>query len=400
MVSGLASTLKNANSGLSAMQRPAADMDGVVAPSSSRLFFCAISILLLVCGTPAIAASLFQTETHLPQADHWQVDADALCQVSDATQAYFAKGVAYDPDVLHAGKVFNRTVTIERVKETLAFICQIAEEDTRLKQPSRLNQPEFIQQQFEILRWQPDDDVVRQAAKQKSLLRKLPQGEVLITRYYVHKAMAKKNKSADTPYALYGVPYDEQALTIEQAEQQRDTLTRYRVTKQQALNGALDALAPPLVWIARDDLEAALMQGTLVTQQQDEEHVFNVHRNNGIRYDFAVRPYEQARYWYFKAVPHILGYGKDAHFKIPILPEVTVAGDLQQLGLGKLMLMRRNEAGEPVYRMALLADTGGAFVDNLHQLDWLSGAYQGKTAYRQANRHIADYAQIWMLLKK
>lgn len=382
------------------MQRSAADMDGVVAPSFFRHFFCAISILLLVCVTPAIAASLFQTETHLPQAHHWQIDADALCQVSGATQAYFAKGVAYDPEVIHAGKVFNRTVTIERVKETLAFICQIAEEDKRLNQPSRLNQPEFIQQQFEILRWQPDAEVVRQAAKQKSLLRKLPQGEVLITRYYVHKAIAQKSWSADTPYALYGLPYDEQALTIEDAEQQRDTLTRYRVTKQQALNGALDTLAPPLVWLARDDLEAALMQGTLVTHHHGEERVFNVHRNNGISYDPAIRPYKQARYWYFKEVPHILGYGKDAHFKIPVLPEVTVAGDLHQLGLGKLMLMRRNEAGESVYRMALLADTGGAFADNLYQLDWLSGAYQGKAAYQQANRHIADYAQIWMLLKK
>ncbi len=96
----------------------------------------------------------------------------------------------------------------------------------------------------------------------------------------------------------------------------------------------------------------------------------------------------------------MLGYGKDANYKIPILPKVTVAGDIFQLGLGRLILLRTEEQGQPVFRLTVLADTGGAFHDNLYQLDWLSGYYRDWDDYYQANRHISDYADAWLLLKK
>ena len=357
--------------------------------------------LLFVIAPIAFSAPSFETENSLPDSASWQVDADALCQVSEATQHYLAKGKAYDPLANHAGVVFEKAdVTLNRVKETLAFICQINQQDKQNGRPSRLNSTQFVEQHFELLRWQPDLAAAQKLASKKSLLRRLPEDQLLITRYYLHKAVATAQRNPDYPYALYGLPYDEQALSLEQAEVKGDRLTRYQFGKQQVLQGAVEQLAPPLVWLKREDLEAALMQGTLVAQTDEGEHVFNVHRNNGIAYDRAKKPYEQQRYWYFKQVPQILGYGKDANEKIAIIPEVTVAGDLKQLGLGKLLLMRRLEAGEPTYRMAVLADTGGAFANNLFQLDWLSGAYQGRSDYQQANRHMADYAEVWLLLKK
>ena len=364
------------------------------------LLLC-LALLSSSLAMPVAATVRFAPETRLPHAAQWQVDADALCQVSFATQGYLAKGEAYDPLAIHAGSVFTgEDVTLQRVRQTLKFICQVAEEDRRNGQASRLQQAEFIQQHFELLRWHPDRIAAQRLATKESLLRHLPQEQLLITRYYLHKAQASSQQSADYPYALYGLPYDEQQLSLAEAEQAADRLTRYQFGKQQILEAGLGQLAPPLAWLKREDLEAALMQGTIVAQSDRGTQVFNVHRNNGIAYDRSIKPYQQQRYWYFKSVPQILGYGKDADFKIAVQPEVTVAGDLQQLGLGKLFLLRREEAGRPVYRMAVLADTGGAFTDNLFQLDWLSGAYQGRDAYRKANRHISDYAQVWLLLLK
>jgi membrane-bound lytic murein transglycosylase len=95
-----------------------------------------------------------------------------------------------------------------------------------------------------------------------------------------------------------------------------------------------------------------------------------------------------------------LGYGKDADYKIPIAPEVTVAGDIFNLGLGKLILLSTVENGKTHYRLTILADTGGAFANNQFQLDWLSGYYRDWDHYYQANKHRNDYSEVWLLLKK
>jgi len=393
---------------MQSLSYPMPDVRGLSLAASGLFHSCVSSLLqtrnaalLLLFSAAASSAPQFEPQANLPPATAWKIDADALCQVATKTEAYLAKGEGYDPHAIHPGSVFSGlNITLSRVKQTLSYICQIAGEDKQAARPSRLNDPDFVKQHFQLLRWRPDLPAAKQLADKKSLLRNLPDDQLLITRYYLHKATAAEQQQDDFPYALYGLPYDERQLSLEQAEQLRDQLTRYRYGKQQVLKGVVKQQAPALVWLKREDLEAALMQGTLVAQSGSQQRVFNVHRNNGIGYDRALKPYDQQRYWYFKQVPQIMGYGKDADFKIPVLPKVTVAGDLKQLGLGKLILMRRNEAKQPVYRMAVLADTGGAFANNLFQLDWLSGAYQGREDYQQANRHMADYAQVWLLLKR
>ena len=131
-----------------------------------------------------------------------------------------------------------------------------------------------------------------------------------------------------------------------------------------------------------------------------KSHVYNVHRNNGIAYDRSLPPYEQERFWYFKHVDGILGYGKDANNKITVLPEVTFAGDIYQLGLGPLIFSRFDFNSHSEYRMAVVADTGGAFEDNLYQLDYLAGSYAGIEAYYTANRDLPDYIDAWILILK
>lgn len=316
-----------------------------------------------------------------------------LCATAQHTLAYLNKGSAYDSQVIHAGKVMP--IPLARVKATLLFICQ---------HQQQMNNPAFIRQHFDFIRWYPDRLAAQAFSAHKPLVQHLPQDRLLMTKYYVHLAPANIQKQASKPYALYGLPADEQHLSIDDANK-HPGLIRFKYGKQAILKGALEQQpVPPLAYLSRDDLEAALLQGTVVADfgAATGKKIFNVHRTNNIAYDRMKSPHAQERYWYFKEVDAIKGYGKDAEHKISVNPEVTFAADLQQLGLGKMLLIQYpDSSGGLVSRMGILADTGGAFTNNLYQVDYLAGSFSGKDVFSKATRHLPDYvAAYFMVLKK
>ncbi|WP_454782146.1 hypothetical protein [Legionella sp. WA2022007384] len=352
-----------------------------------KLFFYGLLVSL-----HAFAAPRFVTAEPAP-ASQYEINGPALCATAKETLAYLNKGNHYDPRVIHEGSVFP--VPLVRVKATLIFICQHQNE---------LNNPEFIKKHFDFVRWYPDLEQAKTLKMKKSLLAHLPQDKILMTKYYVHRAKASTQPSAAYPFALYGLPRDEESLTLEEADAKPE-LIRFQYGKQAILKGALaHKNVPALAYLHRDDLEAALMQGTLVADfgPNHQTQIFNVHRCNNIAYDKAKKPYQQERYWYFKPVAGIKGYGKDADHKITVNTEVTFAADLEHFGLGKLLLIQYpDRAGKMVTRAGIFADTGGAFQNNLYQVDFLAGSYAGREAFTQAARHLPDYvAAYFMVLKK
>jgi hypothetical protein len=330
-------------------------------------------------------------------------DTASLCRVASATLDYLERGRGYDPAVIHGGEEWLVGATLERVVDTLRFVCQIEQEDRAAGRQSRLASTQFVERHFERWRWLPDrGDIERRlATASKRLtksLRAIPADQLLMTRYYVKQIEGRATPDRDHPHALYTLPYDEHGLTLAEAESESQRLVRYRFTKQQVVAGALEGLARPLVWLSRDDLEDVLMQGSARSGSGEGARYFNVHRNNGIAYDYTRARREQGRYWYFKEVGSILGYGLDADEKITIEPRVTFAGDITRLGLGKLLLIEGMERGERVMRLGVMADTGGAFDNNLFQIDLLAGAYRGWSDYQAANRHLPDHVNGWILL--
>lgn len=347
-----------------------------------------------------VSVNAFEITKHIPEHSlNINTNSDNVCLVAKSTLKYLNHGQNYDSAVIHAQKFKQFGLTYNDIKSTLEYICQINEQDKH-KAKKRLNDIDFLRKHFTFYRFSPDIEHARRLSKQKPLLQNLPKDKVLMTKYYVHEAKTSAEPNAQAPFALYQIPNDERQLSLEQAEAKKESLTRYKYTKQQVLDGAVTGLATPLTYLSRVDLEAALMQGTLVAEQNGQTKVYNVHRNNAIAYDRRIKPYEQGRYWYFKQVAGILGYGKDANNKVTIIPEVTFAGDIFQFGLGHLMLAQFDFKNQSEYRMAILADTGGAFEDNLYQLDYLAGSYPGIEAYREANRHLPDYISVWFLIKK
>ncbi|BCA93888.1 hypothetical protein TUM19329_02490 [Legionella antarctica] len=323
---------------------------------------------------------------------HFDFKGAELCATAKETLAYLNKGSAYDPLVIHAGQAVK--IPVDRVKATLIFVCQ---------NQNQMNNPAFIKQHFYFIRWYPDVHRAKRLAANKPLLQNLPKDRILMTKYYVHLAKANTQYTPKTPFALYALPKDEQHLTLEQANEHPD-LTRFKYGKQSILKGALEKKSvPKLAYLSRENLEAALLQGTVVADfgGVSNKKIFNVHRNNNIAYSRTKTPYAQERFWYFKQVAGIKGYGKDAEYKITVNPGVTFAADLEQLGLGKmLMIQYHDQSGAVISKAGILADTGGAFADNLYQVDYLTGSYPGKETFYKASRHLPDYVDAYFMILK
>lgn len=375
-----------------------------------------IPIILLVAQSAAYAnASLQKAKFVLDESPTLaialnqlnKINIADLCLVADNTLEYL-KDHADDDFALSFDQSLMPFNSQARIQNTLAFICQVHQEDVALGSKSRLQNIAFLKQNFDFYRWQPDTNTAKAIAKKSTNVRKaemlndIPRDKLFLTKYYTKLITGSEQKTDKYNQALYALPYDEQGLNKTQALAKKSTLTRFKYTRQQILTGVLSAkeLAKPLVWLTEEALHDVLLQGTGVLKVDGKTRYFNVHRNNGIAYDYAIGKRDQARYWYFAEVPSILGYGQNIESKIPIKPYVSFAGNVKQLGLGQLFLVSEAAIDKPFARLGVLADQGGAFDNNLFQLDYLVGNYRGWQDYHQANKALPDYVSTWLMLKK
>lgn len=366
---------------------------------------------IVAAFTCLVSFSSFANQFTLDKAPQFgqlsNFEGSALCQVAENTTQYLSSNPD-DTFAVHQGSVFVEEVTLVRVEKTLRFLCETYRQDVRAKRPSRLHDREFLKAHFDFYRWTPDKNTANKLAdastndKKANLLRGIPDQQILLTKYYTKLLNGSMTKTEEFDQALYALPYDEQGMSLQQAEQKQASLTRFAYTRQQIIEGALltESLAEPLVWLSEEALHDVLLQGTGVLQIGDDIAYYNVHRNNGIAYDYAIGKRDQARYWYFAKVPSVMGYGETIDSKIAIEPQVTFAGNVAQLGLGKLFMVSFDDNNKPTARLGVLADQGGAFDNNLFQLDLLVDSYRGWSDYYQANKGKSDYADAWLMLVK
>lgn len=259
-------------------------------------------------------------------------------------------------------------VSIDDVIETLDLVARTAFED-RGRYEQRLQDPAWLAEHFEGYRWLPD----RQGAEERNI--ELDQ-RLRLTKYVVYEVDGSPvaTDTFDTP--LYGVPHDERGGSPARI---RNELTRMDVYDGVFLEGGrYEGLADPLVWLTREASNQALLQGTVLVKLPDGSGShYNVHLNNGRAWDPAQKNLDlQPRFWYFRPVDAILGVEA-----IPLRPQVVVAGDIYNVGLGKLIAIEWPTPTGTELRLAVLADTGGAFQPNLFQLDYLAGTFPSYEAY-------------------
>jgi membrane-bound lytic murein transglycosylase len=213
---------------------------------------------------------------------------------------------------------------------------------------------------------------------------------------------AQRTEACDTP--LYGVPVDEAHLSRAEGDAILPTLIRARYTRQQVLDGVFEpggeaaGQAAPLVWLARPHVHEALMQGTIeVTLPDGSRRTFNVDRVNGRPYRRGVPSEEQERFWYFREVDGARGWGAEPDTRIRLRPYAAVAGDAYNLGLGSLFALRGDDGS---VRLAVLADTGGAFQPNLYQLDLFTGAHPSREAFEAATADLPRRPHAYLLVAR
>lgn len=260
-------------------------------------------------------------------------------------------------------------------REATLLMAAMAENARRLDGVDVWKDAAWMSRTFESARWTGD--------------RSGSEGRVRLTKYLAYEREGAATRSEQRPIALYAAPTD-------------DAL-RLRYTRQDVVGGAYgpggasEGAAQPLAWVREDDLYRALLQGTIVLRYPDgSRHTFNVDVNNGIPYDRAQREQSlQKRYWYFREVQGLYGYGpKDD--RILVEPGATVAGDVHNFGVGTLFWV---DTGSQL-RIASLSDTGGAFEPNLGQLDWLAGTFPDDATFHTAVADLPDWVAAGIVIAR
>ncbi len=308
---------------------------------------------------------------------------DLLTTLSN-TRKYFQDYGSLDPDVQRTGLLGAQGVTVEDILKTLDFMIGVLQEDIANHRSTRLQDPNFINANFRVIKWSAYNP---QKAQQKQLR---------ITKYAVFKHSGSRKKTSSFKIPIYSLKDN---LTADKF------YTKY--TKQDVLSGIYEpggrefGKVEPLAYLTREGLEEAIMEGTILVNFTDgSKAFFNVDRNNEMPYVRGLAATAQKRYWYFREVDAIKGYGYKIDAKISIKPGVTFAGDVLNIGLGKIIVLEYNKGGQKTLQMGIVADTGGAFLPNLHQLDFLAGIFQDKKDFGQHIQQLPDYAKAYILVKK
>ena len=354
-----------------------------------------LSIMLYVCFTQNSNSSrLFKKITPPFNQEVIVTDPQALLACAQSTLNFIIANEKKEWAPLSSPIFSQFGITLDDVKRTLRFIIQTIKQDST-KKKQRILDPAFINKHFNVISWSGDKHDAR-AHKVK-----LGSGAIRLTYYLVFRMPGSYKKTKEHPYALYAVPEEEKSLSDVQIEQKKTTLIRFKYTKQDVINGILhNKKVRPLIWLSREGIEEALLQGTIsVTLPDGKQRLFNVDKCNDIPYDRSIKDkYAQKRYWYFKEVDSFYGFKG----KVESVPGISLAGDVYNLGLGKLIALKsiNKETDKPELRLGILSDTGGAFENNLYQLDCFTGLFNTRAEFDNHIKDLPMFAQAYILIKK
>ncbi|MCS6782975.1 MAG: hypothetical protein RMI89_04870 [Gloeomargarita sp. SKYBB_i_bin120] len=356
------------------------------------------ALALLLAGGPVSATNLYTVVDEFGQSRYLvqpqqilqdqplpggtvRFDPHALLIVLINTRRYFREYGDQDVVAQRPGLLGALGISVADVTQTLDFLIEVLLEDLTRGRPLRLQDPAFLRRHLRALSWRayrPDGGLFPR---------------LRLTQYAVFRQPGCRQPRGAYRHALYQI----------RDEWVTDAFYR-RYTKQEVLAGALAPGRPdahkvtPLAYLTRAGLEEALLQGTVLVQFPDRTTAyFNVDRHNGLPFVPGVPPWEQQRYWYFREVGAIRGYGHTSESKIEIRPGVTLAGDVWNVGLGRVVLLER---GPRQWLLGVIADTGGAFSANLAQLDHLAGVFASRREFFAYNRGWPAYTTVYILVRR
>lgn len=291
-------------------------------------------------------------------------DALALQQAVRDAQKFFDRYWKTHRPVISPQPFSTQVLSANKVRDTLKFIDEIIEED-KAAGIFRIHDSEFLKKNLGFIAWKPDT-----AAAAKAGYHHVNGKKIRLTSYVIYRAQGSYAKSGAFPCALYRLVN----------EKKRITLTKQEILADGLCDGYAEQ-AEPLVWVARETLEEAMLQGTVLLAMPDgRERAFTVNISNGYKFDRQLRNLsEQKIYWFFlerkneKAIKQLLDR---SHRRTG----VVFAGDLYSLGFGKVVAMQyyNQKTARHELRLGVLGDTGSAFERNLYHLDLFGGVMANK----------------------
>ncbi len=354
-----------------------------------KIYGCVLSTLTFLPLT-AQKHLRFKQENNPLKTEHLVSDPTALTLVADDT-AHFLKKVPKSKYAKADNGFFDHHgITIQDVQDTAAFIAEVG-----AKRPKLLKTAWFFNEFFDFYRWYSDDcfekisNVPRGWGKPPEFIR--------TTTYRACKVHGSKVKTQKYTCPLYAVPLDEKNKTPDAIKAHTEKFLRFKYTKTEILKGSLEdnPLIKPLAWVDAADYKEFVMQGTVKVVYEDKsEQIIRVAGTNG-----KASP---EKYWFASPVVYRDPRQSSYPLKVEPTPEVSFAGNIKELGFGKVIALRgwNKETRRLETRIGLLVDTGTAFENNLCQLDIFTGYFDSKEEYHQKIKGYPHTAQAYVLIKK
>jgi hypothetical protein len=311
-------------------------------------------------------------------------NAPDLLLVLTSTRKYFQERSDTDPDLQREGILGAQGVKVADIIKTLDFMILTLTEDIQHHRPIRLKDPLFLNTNFRTIQWTAFNPTITDEKRLR------------LTKYAVFTHPGSRTATKEFNVGLYALKPNLDADRVRIKYTKQDVLTNIYEPK-----GKEFGTVEPLAYLDREGLESALLEGTVLIKFTDgKSEFFNVDRHNGIPFIKGLAPAAQQRYWYFKPVNAIKGYGQTIDTKISIEPGVTFAGDVLNIGLGRIVVTEGSISGKSKLQMGIIADTGGAFLPNLHQLDFLAGVFNSQDEFTAYTRKLPEYTKAYILVKR
>ena len=367
------------------------------------LFLCILIVYVGILNASSKKAvnnnRFFKMSSYKPNNEFVSTNPYILLEAAKDAYRFFRS--RYKKNIIKTKTPFsNDLISSKDAEKTLKFIIRTIEHERKWKKFRMLN-TKFLRDNFKFIRWFADV----KSAKENNM--KIPRGykesifkrdrQIRLTKYAAFRLIGSNHKNKWYRYPLYAI----QDKRFERVE-------RLKFSKHQILSGILNRSeyknkVKPIVWLTRHGLEEALMQGSAIVKLPGGKiKIFNVDKNNGIPYDKKIRNRKkQKRYWYFKEVKKGQSV-YDKHLSIIKRGGVACAGNVYDIGLGKIMALRyKNKITKKLeIKLVVLLDSGGALNNNFYQLDFFAGIFDNKKQFKKSMRALPEFVESYLLVKK
>jgi hypothetical protein len=350
-----------------------------------------IFIVLLICitlGAKNLDKPIFKLESPFKTKFRLVHNPVNLLQAVDNTSDFLSKIHLSKFITFHVGIFEKYNITIEDVKSTLRFVKETLE-----KTPEKMADAEFLGHHFNFYRWYVRSDHSRILHGHYG-----PPDYIITTSYLIAQIPGSAVRTEKYTIPLYRVPADERRMTPAEINQNKSHLLRFVFTRKEIIGGVFnDNIHVPLLgWVTLEDYKELVLQGSAIIDfGQGVKKLCNAINNNGKK---------GSEQYYFFSIKENTVDSKSTKF--PVKPDpvagVTLAGNIEGLGLGKLFLMVSYNYGMHTWegRYGLLTDTGEAFKDNFHQVDMFAGYFAHKKDFKDHIVGLPHTARQYLMIKK